>query len=1472
MKLKSIFFVLFISFILNSTRAQVSITALPQTYSQTFDAALGTSSLAWTNNATVIGWYISNASPLPINTGTTNANSCYNFGISGTNPLTDRALGAISTTTTHRFGLRMANNSGSSITSFNINFTGEQWRSFNAGTLVFEYQTGATVSSLTAGTWTALTALNFASLTTSAGAATDGNNTSFRTAKSATLTLTVATATEIFFRWTKAGTSSPGLAIDDLSITANGTFLPTLTVSPTTLTGFSYVFGSGPSASQSYNLSGILLTGAPGNITITESTDYEVSSDNISFGASASIPYTSATLAATTVYIRLKAGRAIGTYNGQLISNAGGGATTENVTCSGNVPTPLLTASPTSLSGFTYVLGAGPSTSQSYNLSGTNLSGAPGNITITESSDYEVSSDDISFGASATIPYASATLASTPVYVRLKAGRAVATYNGQTIANDGGSASSINVTCNGSVVGNSISSDIITFNGESASISSVINTATPLTSATGMQVWQFKVRDGGATLNDADAVATILTDFTISQAAGNAISNWSSAIRTIELFDGSTNLGVGVVTTAPNQITFTGLSASVADNAEKIYSLRLSLNCGIGATNDDGEDFGFQISNGNVTFSPTGSGKFAFPATSTTNGQNVITVVATQLAFVQQPTNTGQSQAMLPTVTVKATDACGNTDLGYTGTINITSTGTLTGTTVTAAAITGLASYSTLTHTAVGTGYTLTAAASGLTSVVSSTFDISLVTVFGVGDIAIVGMCVNMDGCSGGSTVSEDEISFVSFEDITPGTTIDLTDNGFERLNCGSNTWGNTEGVIRITRNSSTIPKGTIITLRILDQTIFTPVQPDANWTVSYPNSGYGTFNMNSNDEQIYILQGGVWNKNTSSAHDATYVGGTLMFAINTYTTWTCNGSSTQRGELPLLLKCFSILPGIATKNIKYTGITTPASQKDWIDRLNSASNWTGYPTCAAYLSGGLDYESPQAYSIISSGFSSGFWTGASNSDWYDCNNWQNYKVPDSLVNVTIDNVTNDPIIGASPLLYPNGAICNNLLITGTSGPGILTLNNILSHFSIKGNTTNNGIITSTNGLTNLRSANAQTISGSGTTSFYNLRLINSNASGVTLAKPIATSGTLTFTNGLLTTTATNILTMSAGSVASSAYNSSFVNGPVKKTGSTDFIFPVGKDAVYRPISATALTGSETFTAEYFHADPDGVPYDVTSKDATLDDIGRCEYWILNRAGTVDANVTLSWDTYSCGVTSLPDLAVARWDGSMWKDHGNGGTTGTTSSGSVISNAAITSFSPFTLASKLSGVNPLPIELLDFTANYKTNNNQVELNWTTASETNNDYYTIERSADIISFDQLSVTDGGGNSTSILNYSATDDSPVLGVSYYRLKQTDFDGNYSYSNTVSVQKDETIFEIISTQYNFLQNKLSLYFNCSQNCFISLELYDMTGKKVHASNDNALGSDSKITLPTKNLSEGIYLIKAYNGKTFISKKIKI
>jgi len=143
-------------------------------------------------------------------------------------------------------------------------------------------------------------------------------------------------STNIKIRLNSSG-STERIMVDDFIWTGYASSSPTLTVDPSSLSAFSYVQGAGPSVSQSYQLSGSNLTGYTDNITITAPTNYEVSTDNSSFGASKTVAYTTATLDATTIWVRLKSGLSAGTYNAETVSNAGGGATTVNVTCSGTV-------------------------------------------------------------------------------------------------------------------------------------------------------------------------------------------------------------------------------------------------------------------------------------------------------------------------------------------------------------------------------------------------------------------------------------------------------------------------------------------------------------------------------------------------------------------------------------------------------------------------------------------------------------------------------------------------------------------------------------------------------------------------------------------------------------------------------------------------------------------------------------------------------------------------------------------------------------------------------------------------------------------------------------------------------------------------------------------------------------------------------------------------------------------------------
>jgi len=229
-----------------------------------------------------------------------------------------------------------------------------------------------------------------------------------------------------------------------------------LVVSPSSLTGFTYTEGAGPSSVQTFTLNGYGLVGS-GNITVTGSSDYEVSTDGITYTSSVTYPYASGIITGqpNTVYVRLISGLSAGDYNSEYIAISGGSATAINITCSGTVTVasaPALTSSVSTLNGFSYVEASGPSANQTFTISGSNLTGT-GNIAVTGTTNYEVSTDGTTFSSSVTYSYASGVITGQPniVYVRLKSGLSAGSYNSENITISGGSATTINVACNGTV-------------------------------------------------------------------------------------------------------------------------------------------------------------------------------------------------------------------------------------------------------------------------------------------------------------------------------------------------------------------------------------------------------------------------------------------------------------------------------------------------------------------------------------------------------------------------------------------------------------------------------------------------------------------------------------------------------------------------------------------------------------------------------------------------------------------------------------------------------------------------------------------------------------------------------------------------------------------------------------------------------------------------------------------------------------
>jgi hypothetical protein len=430
------------------------------------------------------------------------------------------------------------------------------------------------------------------------------------------------------------------------------------------------------------------------------------------------------------------------------------------------------------------------------------------------------------------------------------------------------------------------------------------------------------------------------------------------------------------------------------------------------------------------------------------------------------------------------------------------------------------------------------------------------------------------------------------------------------------------------------------------------------------------------------------------------------------------------------------------------------------------------------------------------------------------------------------------------------------------------------------------GILTSNNSPTVIFNGNAYSqivaTGGSGTGDTFSYENITFDNSYITVPQLVLTGGNLNVTaqivlnDGILQTTSGNLLILENTSTTILGSSASYVDGPLRKVGTGAYTFHVGDANTYAPISISApALATDHFTAEYFEVNPDAL-YSRLSKDVSLNHISGCEYWILDRTnGSSNVNVTLSWDTRSCGVSTMSDLAVARWDGGQWKDHGNNIPllTGSNAAGTVTTSAAVTTFSPFTLAS-ISFENPLPIELVSFEA--ELNGKQVDLNWITSTEINNDFFTIERSLDLNSWQELTIIPGAGNSSQTIEYYEIDNDPISGVSYYRLKQTDFDGKYSYSGIESVDFDRIIIsEDISLFPNPVKSgeTITVEFEGIYEDEVLLVIKDVLGKEFYSKKLVDIEDGKQINIPIDSgIESGIYFIsviaknKAYNQKLIV------
>ncbi len=195
----------------------------------------------------------------------------------------------------------------------------------------------------------------------------------------------------------------------------------------------------------------------------------------------------------------------------------------------------------------------------------------------------------------------------------------------------------------------------------------------------------------------------------------------------------------------------------------------------------------------------------------------------------------------------------------------------------------------------------------------------------------------------------------------------------------------------------------------------------------------------------------------------------------------------------------------------------------------------------------------------------------------------------------------------------------------------------------------------------------------------------------------------------------------------------------------------------------------------------------------------------------------------------------------------------------------------YTLTNLTGGCIVLPIELISFNAHKK--GDEIKADWVTATESNNSYFTLEKSKDGIVWETVGVVVSqavNGNSTQVLNYSKVDTKPYSGTSYYRLKQTDYDGKTTTSAIQAIQFEEDAnldFDIVPNPAS--QDGFVLNFNHPSDSNYTLEIVDLTGKLVYSKPVQI--TDTKLEI-NETLSKGMYFLQLKNADNSFTKKLII
>ncbi|HTR80372.1 MAG TPA: T9SS type A sorting domain-containing protein [Bacteroidota bacterium] len=485
------------------------------------------------------------------------------------------------------------------------------------------------------------------------------------------------------------------------------------------------------------------------------------------------------------------------------------------------------------------------------------------------------------------------------------------------------------------------------------------------------------------------------------------------------------------------------------------------------------------------------------------------------------------------------------------------------------------------------------------------------------------------------------------------------------------------------------------------------------------------------------------------------------------------------------------------------------------------------------------------------------------------------------LQNITINNsagvTLNEDIFVQDTLFLTSGAFSNQTFLHFYAGGGATisrsggTLGSLVDPLNISGDLR----------VTYTGSSPTTTGNEIPATSDKLADLTINNSGGVTLNSNATVNGTLILTNGKLTLGSKNltVTTTNAISVANaSTYIITNSTGALRQnvpTSNTDVSFPVGTSLGANP----AVLNNNGGQADTFSVKVVSSTSNVTDANSVVHD-----QWTVSEGVSGGSNLTLrlQWNAGDEGSTFSGSRGSAHVG--LYSGSGTAWTSIATSiSGSgpytAASTAAVTSAvqnAVFTVALPVV----LPVELTSFTAT--PSNGKIELAWTTATETNNSGFDIERrtvsseQAAVNNWTKIGFVDGHGTTNAPQNYSFTDASATIGKYAYRLKQIDRNGAFVYNQEVDVTSGITPNTILldNNYPNPFNPSTKISFVLGTTGHATLKVFNLLGQEVATlANGNFNANEvQEVTFDASHLSSGIYYYQLKSGDRTEIKKMML